>query len=304
MQSAFLGPQLVYKQKQEYVHRSLPVCQVYLRSVRKENYDPIKRTRKSLAAVPTIMKNTEWNQGLRRHSTEMTKDEQARWRAEQAAIPRACQILPGGHKDLKDDVFLCLQVCQCENYKDYSKACLRALLLCSIHSGSLRLTEQGPWYLYLSCSALGTEPENSLTFLDKVVLLLLMSPRPHLPASSWHSASKRWVCVPLLWLFSNRLKQTSIPVLLHFILRTEILSIDVLSWHEQVLLKELDSRTRPLLLNARTTIFSLESDRSPKDKALGSAGQKEWAWGAKFPGFESWQVKSLFLPTVWCGTNY
>lgn len=161
------------------------------------------------------------------------------------------------------------------------KSLPRALLLCSIHSGSLRLTEQRPWYLYLSCSALGTEPENSLTFLDKVVLLLLMSPRPHLPASSWHSASKCWVYVPLLWLFSNRLKQTSIPVLLHFILRTEILSIDLLSWHEQVLLKELDSRTRPLLLNARTTIFSLASDRSPKDKALGSAGQKVWAWGAK-----------------------
>lgn len=58
---AFLCPQLVYKQKQKSVHRSSPVCQVYLRSVRKENYDPLKRTRKSLAAVPTIMKNPEWN---------------------------------------------------------------------------------------------------------------------------------------------------------------------------------------------------------------------------------------------------
>lgn len=161
------------------------------------------------------------------------------------------------------------------------KSLLRTLLLCSIHSSSLTLTEQRPWYLYLSCSALGTEPENNLTFLDKVVLLLLVSPSPHLPASSWHSASKCWVYVPLLWLFSNHLKQTSIPVLLHFILRTEILSIDLLGWHEQVLLKELDSRTRPLLLNAWTTILSLELDRSPKDKALGSAEQKVWAWVAK-----------------------
>lgn len=144
MQCAFLRPQLVYKQKQESVHHSLPVCQVYLRSVRKENYDPIKRTRKSLAAVPTIMKNTEWNQGLRRHSTETTKDEQARWRAEQAAIPRACQILPGGHKDLKDDVFLCLQVCQCENYKDYSKACRGSCFFVASTQAVWDLLSRGP----------------------------------------------------------------------------------------------------------------------------------------------------------------
>lgn len=178
-------------------------------------------------------------------------------------------------------MFPYLQVCQCENYKDYSKACGGSCFFVASTQAVWGFLSRGPDTCTSAALPWEASQKTTLLSLTRWFCSFWWARGPIcLPHHSTQLPNAESICL-CFWIPSNRLKQTSIPVLLHVILRTEILSLDLLGWHEQVLLKEPDSRTRPPLLNAWNTILSLELDRSPKDKALGSAGQKAWVWVAK-----------------------